>query len=81
MVDLNSLIPSNSRMQLVGAQNINERGEITGSGILPSGDVHVFLLIPCAKGDEGCGDEAASATATRRSNSTLTVAQRLRSAG
>ena len=59
MVDLNSLIPPNSSMQLLGAQNINERGEITGSGILPNGDVHAFLLIPCDKehGDNECEDE------------------------
>jgi probable HAF family extracellular repeat protein len=63
MVDLNSLIPPNSGMQLLGAQNINERGEITGSGILPNGDVHVCLLIPCGEnhGDSECQDEGAAA--------------------
>jgi probable HAF family extracellular repeat protein len=67
MVDLNSLIPPNSSMQLLGAQNINERGEITGSGILPNGDVHVFLLIPCGEnhGDSECEDEGEGAAVTR----------------
>jgi probable HAF family extracellular repeat protein len=76
MVDLNTLIPANLSIQLVQGFGINDRGEIAGIGVLPNGDVNVFLLIPCGKGDEGCEDEAASATATRRSNSTLTVAQR-----
>ena len=66
MVDLNTLIPPNSGMQLVDAQNINERGEITGLGILPNGDLHVFLLIPCDEnhpGVEGCDYSLVDATA------------------
>jgi probable HAF family extracellular repeat protein len=57
MVDLNTLIPSNSDMYLFGAQNINDRGEISGLGFLPeTGDVHGFLLVPCGNlGENGCG--------------------------
>jgi probable HAF family extracellular repeat protein len=46
-VDLNALIPLNSNMYLQGATFINNRGEITGYAILPNGDRHVVLLIPC----------------------------------
>jgi len=66
MADLNSLIPTNSSLQLANAYNINERGEISGIGA-PAGcgasDAalsfcgHAFLLIPCDEnhpGVEGC---------------------------
>ena len=52
IVDLNTLIPSNSSLELFDVTNINDRGEIAGRA-LPAGcdDVHfcghVFLLIPC----------------------------------
>lgn len=45
-IDLNTLIPVNSGFRLLYANNINERGEITGLGILPNGNARVFLLIP-----------------------------------
>jgi probable HAF family extracellular repeat protein len=51
MVDLNSLIPENSGLHLAIATNINDRGEIAGSGFLANGDVHAFLLIPCDGND------------------------------
>jgi hypothetical protein len=63
MADLNTLIPPDSSMHLSGAVYINDRGEITGYGVLPNGDAHTFLLIPCDenhrddennRGDEGC---------------------------
>jgi probable HAF family extracellular repeat protein len=54
MVDLNTLIPSDSSLQLTFAFAINNRGEIAGLGV-PAGcapqDVefcgHAYLLIPC----------------------------------
>ncbi len=66
MTDLNTLIPSNSPLQLILAANINDRGEIVGLGLprgVPPGTNpdfggHVFLLIPCAEGNDGCGDDA-----------------------
>jgi len=61
MVDLNTLIPPNSSLQLTNAENINERGEIAGTGV-PAGcqpvDVgtcgHAYLLIPCDDHSKGC---------------------------
>jgi probable HAF family extracellular repeat protein len=55
-VDLNDLV-SGADMTLGGATGINDRGEITGTGVLANGEVHVFLLIPCDQhhpGVEGC---------------------------
>jgi len=57
IVDLNTLVPPGSGVQLTYADRINERGEITANGALPNGDEHAFLLIPCDenhRGIEGC---------------------------
>ena len=47
IVDLNSLISHGSDLQLLVAGDINNRGEIAGFGVLPNGDQHAFLLVPC----------------------------------
>jgi probable HAF family extracellular repeat protein len=46
MIDLNTLVPPGSDLTLVEPHYINERGEISGNGVLPNGDLHGFLLIP-----------------------------------
>jgi probable HAF family extracellular repeat protein len=46
MVDLNTLIPSDSGWILRGAFGINDSGQITGYGTNPSGLSHAFLLTP-----------------------------------
>jgi probable HAF family extracellular repeat protein len=63
MIDLNTLIPPGSSLQLEDAQDINERGEIAGIGRAPATcqDVHVcghaYLLIPCDEHHPGqCED-------------------------
>jgi hypothetical protein len=66
MVDLNSLIPPNSSLQLTFAVAINARGEIAGFGV-PAGcapqDVgicgHAYVLVPCDQKQsdrQGCED-------------------------
>jgi hypothetical protein len=45
MQDLNQLIPGNSGWHLQSANAINERGEITGQGIM-NGQSRAFLLVP-----------------------------------
>jgi probable HAF family extracellular repeat protein len=47
MLDLNTLIPSSSGFDLWAAEFVSDRGEIAALGLLPSGDSHVVLLIPC----------------------------------
>ena len=56
-IDLNTLIPPGSGLQLTQAVSINDRGEIAGQGATAAGDNHAFLLIPCDEnhpGVEGC---------------------------
>ena len=76
MVDLNTLIPPNSNLQLVETLAINDRGQIAGDGLPPGclNDVqcgHAYVLIPCESGDsdtEGCKDKGEdTAVATERS--------------
>ena len=64
-VDLNALVASGSTLHLQEAISINDRGEITGNGVLPDGDIHTFLLIPCDSDHpamEGCNYNLVSET-------------------
>jgi probable HAF family extracellular repeat protein len=67
MVDLNTLIPANLGIQLVLGFGINDRGEISGVGVLPNGDSHAFLLVPCDENhsDGECEDEGEGAVVGR----------------
>jgi len=64
MVDLNTLIPAGSSLQLTYAVAINDRGEIAGFGVAPGvppenheTEGHAYILIPCDENHpnlEGC---------------------------
>jgi probable HAF family extracellular repeat protein len=82
MVDLNTLIPPNSALELFIGSSINDRGEITGQALLANGDEHVFVLIPCdeSRGDgEDCGeggkDAVLQASPVPRDTSSRTLPQ------
>lgn len=48
MTDLNALLPPGSSLTPWGdGAFINDRGEIAGVRVLPDGDLHAFLLVPC----------------------------------
>jgi probable HAF family extracellular repeat protein len=57
MMDLNDLITHRSRLVLTAGEFINDRGEIGASGVLPNGDHHAILLVPCddATWKDECG--------------------------
>jgi probable HAF family extracellular repeat protein len=80
MIDLNTLIPAGSSLELTFAVAINDRGEIAGFGV-PAGcspkDVdlcgHAYVLIPCNGQDgqgESCQEKAESAAPISDSVST-----------
>jgi len=58
MTDLNALLPPGSSLTPWGdGAFINNRGEIAGVRVLPDGNLHAFLLVPCDDhhpGTEGC---------------------------
>jgi len=69
MVDVNALVASDSGIYLTLASAINDQGEIGGKGLLPNGDEHAVLLIPCDEhhpGVEGCDYSLVDATAATR---------------
>jgi probable HAF family extracellular repeat protein len=59
LTDINTLVPGDpfSSLYLLGAFDINDRGEIVGLGLAISGELHAFLATPCDKNHadfEGC---------------------------
>jgi probable HAF family extracellular repeat protein len=57
IVDLNTLVPPNSGIQLYETGQINDRGEIAVNGLDANGNNHDILLIPCDQNHpdiEGC---------------------------
>jgi probable HAF family extracellular repeat protein len=59
--DLNTLIPPGASLHLQWARDINDRGEIAGSGLDADGNAHDFLLVPCANSPSDCQEEIVSA--------------------
>jgi probable HAF family extracellular repeat protein len=47
MTDLNIVATGSSKLYLLLAESINDRGEIIGFGATDTGDLHGFLAIPC----------------------------------
>jgi probable HAF family extracellular repeat protein len=68
MIDLNVFVPPGSNLMLGDVEQINDRGEMFGSTVLPNGDVHAFVLIPCGEGEEGCVDAPEGPAADRQNN-------------
>jgi probable HAF family extracellular repeat protein len=62
MVDLQTLVLPGADMTVDGALEINDRGEIVGTGLLPNGDRHALLLIPRDRDGDDVqgGDDAAN---------------------
>jgi len=64
MVDLNTLVSSDSGIYVQGVATINDHGEIAASGVDAKGNSHALLLIPCDEnhpGIAGCDYESVDA--------------------
>jgi len=69
IIDLNAFVPPGSDLQLVESHFINDRGEIVVAGVLPNGDEHAVVLIPCGPNDsEVCEDHSDSRAALTQAN-------------
>ncbi|MGA8440735.1 MAG: hypothetical protein WB714_21090 [Candidatus Sulfotelmatobacter sp.] len=65
LIDLNAFVPPDSGLVLEEADFINDRGEIIGFALLPNGDEHAFLLIPCDQDrPEDCEDDTSNFAST-----------------
>ena len=71
IVDLNTLVPPNSGIQLYETGQINDRGEIAVNGLDMDGNNHDILLIPCDEshpGVEGCDYSMVDASAVAKAD-------------
>ena len=69
IIDLNAFVPPGSDLVVTDGEDINDRGEIAGSGLLPNGAFHAIVLIPCddePEDSEGCHDADQNVIATSR---------------
>lgn len=68
MIDLNAFVPPGSDLTVIDGETINDRGEIAGSGLLPNGDIHAVVLLPCD--DHQHGDSHGCRNADQHTNAT-----------
>jgi len=81
MVDLNTLISSESTLDLFEADFITDRGEIVAVGFTSNGDVHTAILIPDREATEATstvGPSVFSRTSDHSTRLTREVLQRLK---
>lgn len=79
LVDLNTLIPSNPGLVLFNALYINDRGEIAAQAVLPDGDIHSIVLIPCDENHlnvAGCDYSLVDAATAALVNPSAAIRQR-----
>ena len=72
--DLNAFVPPGSELYLLEADFINDRGDITGPAVLPSGDVHQYLLLRCSADNDSEARGESCITAGQNSASRMAPA-------
>jgi probable HAF family extracellular repeat protein len=78
IVDLNTLTLPSSGVRLLFALFVDDNGEIAAYGLLPNGDLHTVLLIPCDENHpdtEGCDYSLVEVSAEAASHATETQKQ------
>ncbi|HUB83448.1 MAG TPA: hypothetical protein VMB03_31835 [Bryobacteraceae bacterium] len=76
MTDLNTLLPTGSKLYLIFGCSINASGEITGLAVDASGNFHAYLATP-ARGDSG---RERLATALQSAASPMVLSENVRKA-
>jgi probable HAF family extracellular repeat protein len=74
IIDLNAFVPPGSGLLLTDGNFINDAGQIVVVGLLPNGDTHSVVLLPCEEGDEDCGDADEGAAAIQGTPAVVTQA-------
>ena len=72
IVALESLLSPPSEIKILDNISINDRGEIPANGVLPNGDIHAILLVPCDDDHpnlDGCDYSMVDANAVVRAES------------
>jgi probable HAF family extracellular repeat protein len=75
IIDLNDFVPPSSNLRITDGESINDRGEIAGSGMLPNGDFHAIVLIPCSEDltdTDGCRSASLSGKPLASMNRAIT---------
>jgi probable HAF family extracellular repeat protein len=72
--DLNAFVPPGSDLYLLEADFINDKGDITGPAVLPSGDIHQYLLLRCRTDENSEARGASCMEAEQNSASRLAPA-------
>jgi hypothetical protein len=52
LIALDMLVVPASPIHVISAVSINDRGEITGTGLLPDGSIHPIVLVPWDQGHD-----------------------------
>jgi probable HAF family extracellular repeat protein len=76
MIDLNAFVPPESDLTITDGETINDSGEIAASGMLPNGDFHAIVLIPCDDEPDREGCQAAGQNKSRTSLARTSASQK-----
>ena len=68
-IDLNAFLPPGSDLTLFETHFVNDRGEIVAVGVLPNGDQHIVVMVPCSDSDSEDCRSARDETATSQRQS------------
>jgi probable HAF family extracellular repeat protein len=78
MRDVNTLLPADSPLFVMNATGINDRGQIVGTAMISTGDMHAFLATPIDDDDAREGSAAFAAARESVQRPAIYLPERLR---
>ena len=84
LIDLNEFLPHGSDLVITDGETINDRGQIAGTGMLPNGDFHAIVLVPCTEGSAsqyGCQDGSEDSTSVQKKSRPFESARKYQAPG